>query len=264
MKLLQEVDSQAAELMDVRELIAAIQGAAPFFRSRGDGDTWLYRGMNESLVPRDNFVRILKSRPDRKPKDSPYIIHETLDKQLVADFGIPFRSVGTFCTGDSYTAAEYGKAAVILPQGDFQFCWGIQVKDAYARFDLAHAYNYIATHAKDLNQQPTGLQYPAPMNGGLVSFLDYLNDHEWAMVLFHRWFDWYYKSSQYSDKNLPEAIHSGNEIMIKCDTYAVIPDKGLIRSYYVRAAESILGDLGLQSDPDMVTFINAILKALSK
>lgn len=263
MKLLQEVDEQAAELTDVKELIAAVQGALPFLKARGDGDSWLYRGMDSGLVPTDGFVRMMNPRGDRKPKDSPYLIHETLDKHLVADFGIPYRTVGTFCTGDSYTAAEYGKEALILPQGDFEFCWGMQVKDAYARFDLAHAYNYIATHAKDLNKEPTGLKYPAIGNGGLVVFLDYLEANQWAMTLFYRWFDWYYKNSQYSNKNLPEAIHSGNEIMIKCDTYAVIPDKQLIRAYYVRAAESVLGDLGLQSDPDMVTFINAITKAIS-
>lgn len=260
MRLLQEVDDQATELSDVRYLVHAIVQSANFFKQRGEDDNWLFRGMDQSLVPNESFVRILQSRKDRRPKDSTYQVHDALNLRLERDFGIPYRTEGTFCTGDPHTATEYGKSAIILPIGQFDFCWGMQVKDAYAKFDLGQAFNFIAIHAKDKNQDPHGLKYPG-VSGGITAFLDFIESNEWAMQLFNQWFDLTYTQGRYSDKNLPDAIESGNEIMIHCEEFAVIPNKELIRSYYIDAAEHLIaGPLEIKRDPNMREFITALSK----
>lgn len=257
MKLLQQLNEQASELDNVRELIAAIVQSAHFFRTRETEDQWLYRGMHESLHPQDGFVAIHQSRKDRKPKDSSVLLHKALDRNFMEDFGIPYRSEGLFVTGNPVEAKTYGKTAIILPEGKFQFCWGLQVSDAYARFDLTKAFTYVRDEASTMGEDLD--KYPPMTN--MSDFIEFVETHEWARQLFDQWVDWYYEQSQYSNKNLPDAIESYHEIMIHCNEYAVIKDKESIRDYYINAAEHLLGaDLGFKESPNMKQFINAIAK----
>lgn len=255
MQLLQQLNEQASELDDVRELITAITQASFFFRQRDNENQWIYRGIDESQYPQEGFVAIHQPRTDRKPKDSNAILHRALDRKFLEEYGIPYRSEGLFVTGSQITARTYGKPVLILPEGKFQFCWGLQVSDAFARFDLTKAFTYVRDEASSVGENLD--KYPPMTN--MTQFIEFVESHEWARQLFEQWVDWYFEQSKYSNKNLGTAIDSEHEIMVKCENFAVIANRGTVRDYYINAAEHLLGaDLGFKENPEMKQFINAI------
>lgn len=260
MKLLQQLSEHADELTITRELIHAIQQASQFFKMRDDGNQWMYRGMEHSLIPQDSFVALYQPRKDRRPKDMPLVLHNELNDHLTKQFGIPYRSEGLFAAGNQSFAANYGKVGIVLPQGAFKFCWSPDVPDAYAHFELPPALRYIRTMATGRGHNAE--EIPTTIHRG--EFLHFLNDSEWGMSLFREWFAIEYHKSQYTDRDLAAAIYSENEIMISCSEYAVIRDTELVRKYYIDAAEHILGaPVNVRQDPNMKQFINAITASLT-
>lgn len=256
MKLLQQLDEQASELHDVQQLIAAVKQAAPFFKQRGDDHQWLYRGVAESMYPQDALVATYEPRTDRPPKDTVPMLHRALDRKFLEVFNIPFRSEGLFVTGNDATTITYGKTAIILPEGNFRFCWGREVSDAYAHFELNESFGYIQHYAAEMGESFDN--YP-PINS-TSDFIEFIETHTWARQLFDQWLDGFFEDARYTDKKLSQAVDSGNEIMVKCSNYAIVANKGSIPSYYIDAAEHILsGSLYLSGHrPDIKQFINAI------
>lgn len=257
MQLLRQLDEQATELEDVHELITAVVQSAHFFRQRGNDGQWLYRGTEVELHPQSGFVSVHRPRQDRKPTSSPNIIHRGLDTRFLERFNVPYRSEGLFVTGDVTTAKSYGAPVLILPEGQFKFCWSHRIHDAFADISLGDSARYVIEHAKEAGYNPDNLP---PLNR-LTEYTQFLEDNLWAMDLFNNWFDSVFENSQYIDARLSDAIDSHHEIMVKCHQYAIVPERGFIRQYYVDAAERILGDrLDLPRDPDMKDFINAIAR----
>lgn len=257
MQLLRQLDEQASELDDVRELIAAITHAAPFFRARSDEDQWLYRGIDEDMYPPDGFVAVHRPRTDRQPLSSSPLLHKALDRKFLERYNIPYRSEGLFVIGDRATARSYGKPVIVLPEGNFRFCWSRRVNDAFAHFDLTNAFRYIHQEAAKIGEDLE--KYPALES--LRELTTFIQEYEWARKLFDQWMDWSFEEAEYSDQDLPAAIDSSHEIMIKCEKFAVIASPETVRDYYINAAEHILGvDLGFDKAPNMKDFINTIAR----
>lgn len=255
MKFLMELDQQADELTDVRELVNAIVNAKYFFQNRDDNDEWMYRGTEVELHPQSGFVSVHKPRQDRRPTSSPNILHRGMDVRFLERFNIPYRSEGLFVTGDIITAKSYGPPVLILPEGQFKFCWSPYVQDAFADISLGDSARYVIGKAKEDGHDVDNL----PSIHKLQGYNQFLDDNLWAMDSFNDWLDSSFEHARYTDDDLAAAIKSRHEIMIKCEQYAIIPDRGFIRQYYVDAAEHILGGaLDLPRDPDMKEFISAI------
>lgn len=259
MKLLQQLNEQADELTIVQHLINAVQQSSHFFKLRSNDDQWMYRGMDDELIPRDGFVSVLQTRKDRRPKDTPGILHDALNTMLTREFGIPYRSQGLFVSGNPGEALHYGKVAIILPEGDFKFCWSTSVSDAYAHFELNPARRFVAANSHRHGYKPEDVPERQ------TDFVNFLEATEWARSLFNEWFTELYHMSNYTDTDFSDAVDSDNEIMISCDEYAVVRDTELIRSYYIDAAEHILGgELHMNKDPNMKQFITAIANKLAQ
>lgn len=68
---------------------------------------------------------------DRKPLDSSYWVHDSVNKYFEEEFGIPFRN-GSFVTNHENNAKPYGKAWYAFPMGRFEFCWSPYVLDLHS------------------------------------------------------------------------------------------------------------------------------------
>lgn len=91
----------------------------------------------------------------RKPKDMPLSVHQYIDNWFLNKFGIKYRSQAVFGTGSMMLAAEYGSPHMMLPIGNFNFCWTPILEDLYKEFDGADAmYGQEA-----INKWMSSLQY---------------------------------------------------------------------------------------------------------
>lgn len=72
----------------------------------------------------------------RRPRDTPLHIHETLCAWFSEEFGMSYRELGLFCTGDREVAKGYVKPTSTLiriePVGDFSVCYSEVCKDLFA------------------------------------------------------------------------------------------------------------------------------------
>lgn len=76
----------------------------------------------------------------REPIDSPRWLHDMLDKKLVTETGIPFRSKSVFAVPNIDIAYNYGKPFSIFPIGDYDYAWSPKLKDA-----MHDLYGWLAT-----------------------------------------------------------------------------------------------------------------------
>lgn len=253
MQLLQQLNEQASDLHVAQQLISAVVQAAPFFHQRRTDTQWLYRGLDLDMHPKDGLVTFHVPRRDRRPKDSSMLLHKALDRKFIENFHVPYRSEGVFATGSMSDAQSYGAPAIILPQGQFTFCWGRQVPDAFTAFNGQSALMYLRDNAHTMGE---GLSFPATIDRSTA--IDFIEQNEWARTLFDQWVDSEYEDGQYTDKDLPAAIDSLNEIMVHCDEYAVITPQG-VSLHQVGAAEHLLAtSLDLDSRPSIQEFMTAI------
>ena len=113
--------------------LAAIGGLSEALMRRA-----LYRGLSYK-IPDDQLISIVDVRQDRKPRDTPGDIHTQIDDWFAANLpsGIRYRSSSVFCSGREVIAHTYAvvgsKVAVVLPVGEFHYCWSPVVRDLYRR-----------------------------------------------------------------------------------------------------------------------------------
>jgi hypothetical protein len=100
----------------------------------------VYRGMHADAIAAqgvegegvDVSENLFKQRvkKDREPLDSPKWLHDLMNKKMVADFGIPFRSQSLFAMRNEDTASNYGKVYMVYPMGRYDYAWSPIVSDA--------------------------------------------------------------------------------------------------------------------------------------
>ena len=104
---------------DCKQFLDATRGFV-FFR----GDTASFR-----------FYGTKKPRSDRRPLDSPKLLHDTLDKVLFKQFGWKPRSEGVFATKSHGIASDFalkGTTYLFFPIGDFKFVYNTKWSDLFA------------------------------------------------------------------------------------------------------------------------------------
>lgn len=153
----------------------------PYLRQVGNDVTQpLYRGFNPTTV-RSNFT-IMKCPVDRNPTSTDSEVHWISDQWFLDQFGVRFRSNAVFASGNYYQADTYGRVCAIFPIGEFKFCYSPIITDLFDSWEDGR----ISRHSGD------------ELKSAISRILT---------------------SGRYQTTNLQEAIQSGSEIMIHCDTY---------------------------------------------
>lgn len=157
----------------------------------------MFRGVHQSPDSQDP-VAILGVKQSRDPVDTPIDVQRLVDHWFVQKSGIAFRSSSVFCTGGMSTANQYGDPVVVLPVGEYRYCWSPVYTDQYEDIGR-YVYNIDKEIGKD--RSLTTL-YLTQNKGPLLNFL---------------------KNGNYQfDHGLDEAIASHHEIMIACQSILIV------------------------------------------
>ena len=142
----------------------------------------LYRGSGDKF-PSDSPIIKVPVRQDRRPRNTGIRDHERADEWFKenSSYGIPYRSASLFCSGSSDTAAIYarrmnGAVSIVLPVGEYHYCW-----------------------APDVEDMTEGLDGMSWSLGEIIDIKNFLDD-----------------ASYIEDRNLAKAVASGHEIMLHC------------------------------------------------
>jgi len=100
----------------------------PFIRMLQRSESMYYRGL-KGAYGKDNFL-LKKPHEDRKPMNTPKIVHDKLNELFLEKFGWKVRD-GIFCTTDSIIASTYGRVHLVFGIGIFQYCWSPVIQDFY-------------------------------------------------------------------------------------------------------------------------------------
>lgn len=89
---------------------------------------FIYRGTDK--LKDDDFIKV-KPRKSRRPKDTSYEVHITLDSFFERRFGWKARSEGVFTTPMVSKATKFGKKiGIIFPKDGFDFLWNPRIMDS--------------------------------------------------------------------------------------------------------------------------------------
>lgn len=161
--------------------------------------TPLYRGLTSFL---HSDVAVADVKQDRRPLDTPLVVHDMINSWFYKKTGIYFRSTAAFCTGSWSVAHGFtkndGPVAIVLPIGNYHYCWSKTYRDAYE--DLGRfIVKYNKTAGSDKERTTAWLQ-----------------KHPTKLDLFLN------KGKYTLDLGLKSAIASGNEIMFSCKKLLLI------------------------------------------
>lgn len=163
----------------------------PFLSQISINTPSLARGQSVGLLPVVEGLYISTTLPNRKPRDTSFEVHQIADQWFEKKFGIKYRSDHVvFVTSNESIASDYGNAGIIIPIGDFSFCWTSQYEDIfYDKLNSSHIQFEMDLMA-DKN--------PVTKEQVIIDILE---------------------NAHYQDTNLKAAIDSQNEIMIHCQKY---------------------------------------------
>lgn len=142
--------NEAKELSIYHEHLLEIleEKCKPFldFREKNKIDLW--RGVTSNFLNKygkllDKEVFLIKHK-NRKPVDTPTILHDRLNSKFKEKFGWNVRD-GVFCLPDKGIAQSYAEMAtlkskkwdypeayLVVPVGEFDYCWSPEYKDLTA------------------------------------------------------------------------------------------------------------------------------------
>lgn len=196
-----------------------IKNCQPWLNSI-DPDQVVYRATSAPSSYEVVFTRAV--RADRRPYDSPLALHGFYNKLVDMMDGTANRSNSAFVTGSYDFAQGFDKPIyVAVPIGNFHYTWSPYVEDLYHTFEAGDRNSvkvFDLLFSKEKFKQETG------------------TDEEFSREKFMQWS--YNKITKYGDVSvinkhnleelikvdtgLPQAIRSGNEIMISASNMLYI------------------------------------------
>lgn len=105
--------------------------------------------LRRGMKGQDQTFFVNNTHTNRKPTDTPQVVHDFIDQWFEQNFGCKFRSTGMFATGEQSSASYYGFPYKVFPIGRFKYVWSPNVKDLYGRLQnrisskLQHSMNRI-------------------------------------------------------------------------------------------------------------------------
>lgn len=164
---LYEYISSKNEVMDRKkdpaldELLTVLERDCKKFIKETGG--FLFRGTNRTLG--GDIYKKTNPREDRRPVDTPRMVHALADELYFKKFGWKVRSEGLFtATNISMTAGYGSNRYLVFPIGNFEYVWS---EDSYDFFitqsNLASDYQRSTGTGKDMKKQ-----FPKEIMQGLV------------------------------------------------------------------------------------------------
>jgi hypothetical protein len=163
----------------------------PFLSQISINTPSLARGQTVGLLPVVEGLYISSTLPNRKPRDTSFEVHQIADQWFLEKFGIRYRSDHVvFVTSNEAIASDYGNAGIIIPIGNFSFCWTSQYEDIF--YDKLRD-NYIQFTIDSMANKKKLTKKQV-----IIDTLE---------------------NAHYQDTNLKAAIDAQTEIMIHCQKY---------------------------------------------
>jgi len=178
-------------VFEVEQFVNRIKQDCQPFLKQANG-RHMYRGLGNATKP---FMGKSVRLTNRKPKDVPIIFHDMINTYFTKKFGAPFRNA-MFCSSMLTFADYYGNIYSVYPIGDFEFVWSSEVEDLYMELD-----EIDPDYKKEIKQLNNTSKIKATKQ-----ILNVIKD-------------------SYSNSNLQGALDSGNEIMIRCNSYYAVANK---------------------------------------
>ena len=190
---------------------------------------FFYRGNRKK-----NSSGILKiqSRLDRKPLDTPELVHNMLNKEFNNKFGWDVRN-GIFATSDVAYAGGYGESSLFFPIGKYEYVWSPVIKDMYDYIGAGDS-NYLSEITDVLYGEYSnyfigrlkkmfvrGTSYDGPTSKNIITFEEYKKDYFKKMLDD---FDNTIKKAvgTYQSTNMKASLQKGNEVTFRCKEYYLI------------------------------------------
>lgn len=164
-----------------------IKDCNPFLRDwkKTKLNTFLYSGRQNKP-----YWFIGKVRENRKPKDTPLPVHDSIDNWFLKNIGITVRSSTIFCSSDKGFVQSYGETFAIFPIGKYEIIWSPKVRDLFKIWNKDFSDEYW-----DKPQEFDTWDMPK----------------EFEKIL-----------KTYKKGDLRGALQSGNEVMVYCKEYYAI------------------------------------------
>jgi len=124
-----------------------------------ENKTVLYRGSENS---NETKTVILKTRFDRKPTDTPQVIHDIIDVWFFNKFGIKARSQSIFTTPKLTFAKRYGVPTAILPKGNAVYIYSKKACDLFNNLS-----ERISTYIQDTEFDEINRKYDLDLHENL-------------------------------------------------------------------------------------------------
>lgn len=160
-----------------------------------------YRGMNVNL---SQGLLKKKTRKNRKPRDMPEEIHNTLGDLFKKKFGWNARTQGMFAISDFDQAVSYGRSAFpVFPSDGFKFVYSPTIQDLLTELEIQGIVMEVADTWKIAHE------------------IEDEEDERWLREKLEE------IVNKYTNKNLEKGLKSMAEISFLCDHYYVIDTKYL-------------------------------------
>lgn len=182
------------------------------------GAEMAWRGASPENKPKYGFIGT--TRKDRKPRDSSQVQHDFFNQVIAKAGGTANRSNSIFVTSDDGISEMYGETYAFFAIGDYHYTWSPELED-WTQF-LSH--EYLMTHyqlddeEEDIIHKYQG--HPSAQVAALAKekpegrdFLFNIDKYDYKFI----------KEHVKVDKNLSEALYHGNEIMVQCEKYIMLP-----------------------------------------
>jgi hypothetical protein len=132
MKLKKYLTMNESSIEDVVKVIK--RDCKPFLKEleKVKNQGLLWRGSNQNITE----YKKIKTRKDRRPKDTPKDVHDILDELFFKKFGWKVRSEGVFAHKVKGVVDHYGIPYIFFPIGKYRYVWHPKIKDLYNRIDF--------------------------------------------------------------------------------------------------------------------------------
>lgn len=118
---------------------------------------------NSGTISNPNFHRV------RRPRDTPVHLHQIICAWFIERFGISYRELSLFCTGNRIVAEGYQNSSStvisLAPIGTYSVCFSEECKDLFAHCQFI----WIPRGAgeKEVKSDLDSFEYKQVINGGI-------------------------------------------------------------------------------------------------
>jgi len=208
-----------------------IKDCKPFLREflksqRTSGFRWFWRGTDKQITE----IGQVKTRKNRKPKDTPQKTHELLDTMFFRKFGWKVRSEGVFTNPQPGTVMPYGAYAyVFIPIGKYRYVWSSTVEDLFSQM---YRRKLTPDKADHLYSEITGDDEGLLPTSKVKHFVTMTKFKEWFKDP-KGWFAEVLKRSDeiintYQDDNMSMALAHRMEVTFNCKKYYLVEPQYII------------------------------------